>query len=157
MSSDGEVHKEMVAEPAEIRSEVIHRLKSRIGGDDSQVEGNLIEALRRLPEDVRNFALDECFFVAVGRPDDGGFFVSPESLRAGAEEPRRLVVLNSSWQGEDFQSAVAHEVAHLWLEHPEFGGPYYEHNEDAAAALVRKWGFTGTGSVRFGDRKATGA
>jgi hypothetical protein len=59
-----------------------------------------------LPDEPRELALKRCFFVAIGGDDHGGFFVSPESLAAGADEPRSLVVLNSSWKLVDFQSAV---------------------------------------------------
>jgi hypothetical protein len=136
-----------------IRREVAHRRRCRIGADDFQVEQKLIEALCRLPEDARDFALDRCFFITMGGENEGGFYVSPTTLAAGAEEPRWLVVLNSSWKGEDFQSAVAHEIAHLWLGHPEFDmGPDVVSNENEAAAEVRKWGFTGIGSLRFEDR-----
>jgi hypothetical protein len=137
----------------EIRREVAHRLRSRIGGDDLQIEQKLIEGLCRLPDDVREFALGGCFFVAIGRDDDGGLFVSPMSLKGGEDDPKWLVVINSRWPLEDFQSAVAHEIAHLWLKHPEFDmGPDVVRHEDEAAAEVRKWGFTGIGSLRFKDR-----
>jgi integrase len=132
----------------ELRREVDDRAKRRTGGDDFQVEQKLIAALCRLPEDVREFALEKCFFVTIGRDDDGGFFVSPQFVSG-----RSLVVLNSAWKVDDFQSAVAHEIAHLWLGHPEFDmGPDVVRHEDEAAAKVREWGFGGIGSLRFGER-----
>jgi hypothetical protein len=103
-----------------------------------------------LPDEPREFALKRCFFVAIGGDDHGGFFVSPESLAAGADEPRSLVVLNSSWKLVDFQSAVAHEIAHLWLGHPDADfGPDVEKHENEAAEQVRTWGFSGIGSVPY--------
>jgi hypothetical protein len=140
----------------EIRREVNDRARRRVLPDGSQVEQKLIEALCRLPEDVRNFAVERCFFAVLGGPNAHGFFVLHASLSAGAGEPRELVVLNSSRAAEDedeaFQSIVAHEIAHLWLGHPEMGSPDFVANEDEAAKLVREWGFTGIGALGFDER-----
>ena len=62
-------------------------------------------------------------------------------------------MLNSSWSIDDFQSAVAHEIARLRLGHPEADlGIDVEEHENAAAALAREWGFTGIGSLSFRER-----
>ncbi len=135
----------------ELRREVVHYARTRI--DDFQAEQKLIDALCRLPDNVRIFALEHCFFVAIGG-DEGGFFVSPQSLTAGgASGGRWLVVLNSSWKLDHFQSAVAHEIAHLWLGHPEADlGTDVALHENEAAEQVRAWGFGGIGSLRYEDR-----
>lgn len=95
----------------EVRREVVHALRARI--DDFQVEQKLVDAIARLPDKVRTFALERCYFVAIGG-NHGGFFVSPEYI-AG----RTLIVLNSCWKIDAFQSAVAHEIAHPWRGHPD--------------------------------------
>jgi hypothetical protein len=61
-----------------------------------------------------------------------------------------LVVLNGDWKGEHFASAVAHELAHLMLGHPdpEVGRHSVTHENDAAK-LIREWGFGGIGSIRI--------
>jgi hypothetical protein len=96
----------------EVRREVVHSIRQRL--DDIQVEQKLIEALCRQPDNVREWALKRCFFAAIVGDDQGGFFVTAPYL-----EGRTLVVLNGIWGVDDFQSAVAHEIAHLWLGHPE--------------------------------------
>lgn len=93
------------------------------------------------------FALERCYFVAIGG-NHGGFFVSPEYI-AG----RTLIVLNSCWKIDAFQSAVAHEIAHLWRGHPGADlGPDVERHEDEAAELVQEWGFSGIGGAPYGER-----
>jgi hypothetical protein len=101
---------------------------------------------------VRDFALDRCYFVSIGG-DEGGFFVSMQYLEAGDPPARFLVVLNSAWPIEDYQSAAAHEIAHVWLEHPDadLGTDVADH-ENEAAAKVREWGFEGMGSLPYEER-----
>src|SRR5262249_32100117 len=123
---------------------------------DFQVEQKLVDAISRLPEDVRELALERCFFVAIGG-DEGGSFFAPETitglLDVGSGAPRYLVVLNSGWKLNDFQSAVAHEIAHIWLRDPDADfGDEAERHENEAAALAREWGFTGIGSLPFRER-----
>jgi hypothetical protein len=66
---------------------------------------------------------------------------------------RTLIVLNVSWPVDVFQSAAAHEIAHVWLGHPQtdFGNEAETH-EDEAAAQGRNWGFTGLGSLPYEER-----
>jgi hypothetical protein len=92
--------------------------------------------------------LDRCFFTAITGRDQGGFFVTAPYL-----EGRTVSVLYGSWPVGDVQSAVAHEIAHVWLGHPEadFGNEAETH-EDEAAAQVRERGFTGLGSLPYGER-----
>lgn len=130
--------------------DVAYRMRSRI--DEFQVEQKVIDVLCRLPADVCEFALEHCYFVAIG-DGLGGFYISRATLLAEQPDGSWLVVLNSSWKGHDFFSSVAHEIAHLWLKHPEFDmGPDVDSHENAAAARVREWGFTGIGSEPFEDR-----
>lgn len=88
------------------RSETARRLR-HWGGSSVRVEQLLVNALSRLPDDRCEAALDECVFVTIGR-DDGGF-----SIPAAFVSKSWVVVLNEDWEDEDFESAVAHELAHL--------------------------------------------
>jgi hypothetical protein len=134
----------------DLHNDVAYRMRNRI--DDFQVEQRVVAVLCRLPEDVREFALDHCYFVAIG-DDIGGYYVSRETLMAEQEDLRWLVILNSSWKGDDLPSVVARELAHIWLKHPEFDfGLDIDRHENQAAEQVRAWGFEGIGSVPLSDR-----
>lgn len=67
----------------------------------------------------------------------------------------RIVVLadDAAMSEEDFETALAHEIAHLELGHPPADLlPDVVGNENAAAEKVREWGFSGFGSLPFNER-----
>jgi hypothetical protein len=131
-----------VSEVEDLRREVVNGLRRRV--DDFQVDERLVDAVCRLPADARDFAFERVFIVAIGG-SLGGFYLLPQRL-----EGRMLVVLNGDWKGEHFASAVAHELAHLMLAHPDPDvGRHAVTHENEAAALVREWGFGGIGSIRI--------
>jgi hypothetical protein len=130
----------------DLRREVVSRVDHH--GQSLRAEQILISALCRLPADVREQALEHCYFLSVSR-DVGGFYLPVNSLAA----KQWLVVLNEDWSEEDLESAVAHEVAHLWLQHPPNDlSTDVERHENEAAALVREWGFSGMGALGWTDR-----
>ena len=131
-----------MSEVEDLRREVANGLRRRV--DDFEVEQRLVDAVCRLPADARDFAFERVFFVAIGG-SLGGFYVLPRQL-----EGRMLVVLNGDWKGEHFASAVAHELAHLMLGHPDPEvGKHAVAHENEAAKLIREWGFGGIGSIRI--------
>jgi hypothetical protein len=64
------------------------------------------------------------------------------------------VLLHEAWgEAEDFQTAAAHEIAHVMLGHlPADLVRDFARHEDEVAALVRDWGFIGQGSEPFEER-----
>jgi hypothetical protein len=136
---------------SELRSDVEARAGVRIETADleldEQLRGRLYDVLVKLPEDIREMALEHCFFTAIG-PDVGGFYILPRSLETKRHEEKQspcrlLVVLNAAWRAEEFQGQVAHEIAHVSLGHEAFPIlPQQRREQEAtAAALAREWGF----------------
>ena len=122
------------------------------GSDDKQMA--LVRTLVRLPEDVRDLALDSVRFIGVGEETVRGLFVPvevwPETLPDMEPEPQPefyVLCVSEDLEGEDYMSVVAHEIAHIWLGHDAFG-PADGPGEDEAYALTRDWGFSGKGAER---------
>ncbi len=57
------------------------------------------------------------------------------------------IVVEEELEADDLRSVIAHEIAHLWLDH-DFGVPSetWLRCELEASALVRDWGFAGMGA-----------
>jgi hypothetical protein len=88
-----------------------------------------LQALCRLPEDVRRFAMESVVFASVGRVRVG-LAITPELLK-GAE----WVVLLAERDG--IADTLAHEVGHAVSAHDRPS----EQAEREAAGLARAWGF----------------
>ncbi len=98
----------------------------------------LISTIRKLPEDVREFALENCFFLSM---EEGvyGTIVSgahasnirwPMLEHLEDEEKirilnnlehkwRKIILLRSETPKDDVESIIAHEIAHAYLGHNE--------------------------------------
>jgi hypothetical protein len=124
--------------------DVVGRLKYI--GESEDARRIIASAISQLPDDVQEFALDGGF-LSVGDPA-AGFYVSRENLRYLAEGVPWLVILSDVVDYEDMESLVAHEIAHLWLGHDTgaVGLEAFAAAEEAAAALVKTWGFVGMGT-----------
>lgn len=91
----------------------------------------IFEALIRLPEPVRRFALEQTATIGVGRAAAGIAF-PPDALGP----PRATIVLA---ERDGARETFAHEVAHAFLGHTQAGAEV----EREAAAQARSWGFDG--------------
>ena len=100
-----------------------------IGHCDDPTWDTVQRTLKRLPEEVREFALDWIQFTSPA--EEGAHLLSPSD--------RWTVVLSEKEQDE---SVVAHEVAHAWRGHEETS----DEREQEVRDLARAWGFTGFGA-----------
>ena len=109
-----------------------------------EVKAVICLAITKLPENVQDFAFDNCTFISVGKDDFGSMY--PASLfthqtNGGRRTARNhwVIVLNGRIATrKDGVFTVVHEIAHAWLKHqmfPEF------FREEEADDLVRAWGF----------------
>jgi hypothetical protein len=114
----------------------------RFFGEDHDTRSAVVSGLVRMPADVSEFALDRCIFTSIGKAAHGVYF----PIVAGMEG-MWVVELDERLERDDLESVMAHEVAHIWLEHPQLGTPgEMDAAEVAAASLVKLWGFTGKGA-----------
>jgi IrrE N-terminal-like domain len=111
-------------------------------GEDLETHGALVRSLARLPAAVREFAIDECVFVSIGKSVRG--LCRPTTM---VGEARWMIVLDERLAPSSIETAVAHEVAHAYLGH-DLGDTSTTHEEVEAAArqLAREWGFRGFGA-----------
>jgi AcrR family transcriptional regulator len=119
-------------------------------GDDSGTRETIVAVLARLPEEVREWALDRCRFLSVGGtlaayPVPGRLVVDPATRRSRGVW---LIVIDD--RAEDLEGVIAHELAHVWLRRAGTGSiggfDAWEAEEEAAEALAHVWGFTGPGT-----------
>jgi hypothetical protein len=115
-------------------------------GESEDARHCIASAIVQLPDDVREFAL-EGGFLTVGDPA-AGFYLRRENLRYLADGVPWLIVLSDAIDYEELPGLAAHELAHLWLGHPTGTTDLtaFAECEEAAAGLVREWGFGGMGA-----------
>ena len=140
--------------------------------DDIRFRRLIVEVLKRLPADVRRRVLEEAIFIVAGHTIglSTPFYPLPifgedeeqlkEELRSLMERwplrsllKKRLIILNfalmerEGYSEEDMKAAIAHEIAHLALDHDfQKRGDYEKEADD----LCEKWGF----KRAYGKRKA---
>lgn len=120
-------------------------------GIEAIISGSLrsciVRAMQKIPNEVREFVYDKCAFAAVGV--GGGQTIH---LPSQTKEPSRpwLFLLCDSKLDAEYQSVIAHEIAHGWLKHKaRLGLTSLEEaikEETAACSLAKQWGFIGTGT-----------
>jgi hypothetical protein len=118
-------------------------------GDSRDTQVALVDALERLPADVRTTALDRCTFTSLGQGVVGHYFPQPIRFHSNTNEPEPaqwIVVINDDLGEDDLRSVIAHEIAHIWLGHWNTTAGTWLDRERQACALVAEWGFTGLGS-----------
>lgn len=105
----------------------------------------ICRAIPRLPENVAEFALYNCSFIAPDKTTKGETYPAPlfaHPTRRGRTARNHWVIwlapsiLNDE---QDGQYTVAHEVAHAWLKHQVMDGNFLA--EEQADDLVKSWGF----------------
>jgi hypothetical protein len=101
--------------------ELLEDVHYRVGyfGESRATEEAVVRAVARLPEDVREFACDQCRFISVGHAL-GYYLPGRVGLDPATDttEGIWLILLADGQDPEDAESIVAHELAHLWLGHP---------------------------------------
>ncbi len=114
-------------------------------GEDEDLWRQIVEAIERLPEEVRDFALDRCRFLSVARTTHGMVLPGRIGTHEVTNEPTWLVLLSEAIPAEDVHGAIAHEIAHAWLGHDRLAFPP-DDCEIQAANLTMEWGFSGVGA-----------
>jgi hypothetical protein len=131
----------------ELRRDTAARVRL-FGGASERDRELLVNVLARVPSDVRIAALEQCLFVSVGE-ETGAFYLPTAEVRA-----KWIIVLRSDCTDEDFETAVAHELAHLALRHI---GVDVDSDTEKPVALIRQWGFTGMESLPLRGRPTLSA
>jgi hypothetical protein len=97
--------------------------------------GVIIQTVRRIPEEVRQFVYDECLFV------QGWFRI----LRPTSKAYTILVPETFDREtGDDL--LITHHIAMAWLQHQHQMEVWTLGDAVRAAELARVWGFTGEGA-----------
>jgi hypothetical protein len=116
--------------------------------DSSEVEGWLVETISRLPEEVAEFAVENCGYMSVGK--SALAMVMPveafHSLTDDSNGNMWLIFLDERCKKKDAHSMVAHEIAHAWLGHKRGDPNCPKTAEIDAANLTKEWGFKGVGA-----------
>jgi hypothetical protein len=111
------------------------------------MELDIIRTLLKLPQDVRDFALERCRFVSVGKGAAG--ITLPGRIGSHAYDKRTrnmwLIVLDDNEPAEQVEATIAHEIGHAWRHDDRLDMPP-EDCEEQTAELARSWGFTGRGA-----------
>ncbi len=103
----------------------------RLSALDPATRRAILEALTRVPEDVRRIALEQVSFVSTGR------FSAGMALPPPVAEGGWLVIVSE--RGDAAVNTVGHELAHVVCGHTQ-GTVEAEHEATGLAAL---WGFSG--------------
>ncbi len=107
-------------------------------GDDDQFRAAYARVLVKLPEDVRHYALDRCTVLSIGRAARG--IVWPSRI-VDRRRCKWLIVMDEECS-LDLESAIAHELAHAWLQHDRLSPDVDPNCEAAADSLAVEWGFS---------------
>ncbi len=106
-------------------------------GASEEFRAACARTLVRLPEDVRDFALERCCIFTLNRNTRAACW-------PGSRRKRWIIVANEGMRG-DVESTIAHEIAHARLGHV---APYeltneaeLPRNEREADDLIVRWGF----------------
>ena len=108
----------------------------------------IVKTLQKVPDDVRDFVYENCEFVSVEAPAGQTIHTQCVKLK------RRpwLIILTENDLTDDYMSIIAHEVAHAYSGHENYGiGTYDEakRTENEACSLAKQWGFAGTGTELY--------
>ena len=97
--------------------------------------------------DAKRFALDRCTFTSVGHDIVGMTLPGRIGVHSAERRSRNvwIIVVLDQELGEEFQTTIAHEIAHAWLGHDRCG-ELPDDCEEQAAKLAKSWGFTGHGA-----------
>lgn len=83
-------------------------------GDDDKIRDGIAKVLVKLPEEVRDFVLDECFFISTGKSDYGTVWASNMPSEYRLKPVKWIILLSENIKAKDMESVVAHEIAHAY-------------------------------------------
>ena len=108
-----------------------------LASDDANFRRAYAHVLVRLPPKIRFFALERITILTIGRSAQG--ICWPASI-FNRRRKKWLIVMDDDFDG-DFESAIAHEIAHAYLGHNRLMliGNTCEADADALAV---EWGFS---------------
>jgi hypothetical protein len=125
-----------------------------LGKDSSSPEPEVGNTLSKLPDDVREWALEKLVWFCPPNCDGqaASIWLDPVTMKRYAEE--RPGGGGGSWlnmrvvyvaphvfeqTGDKFRHIIAHEIAHHWLRHSPGGAEDCDANDDEANALAHQW------------------
>ena len=140
-----------------------------IAAEDRKYKRLIVEVLAQIPEEAREKALEEGIFIIAGNITGASlpFYPFPcideNELRKLVKEveslehflKKRLIILNfalmekAGYTEDEMKAVIAHEIAHLVLDHPPTGK--WEKIQREADDLVEKWGFQRTENIMKGE------
>ena len=107
--------------------------------DDDKFRAAYARTLVRLPEEVRQFALDRITILSIGRTAAG--ICWPSSI-IDKRSRKWIVVIDDNYDGRtDMESNIAHEIAHARLSHNRLSPDLGPSCEKEADDLSVEWGF----------------
>jgi predicted Zn-dependent protease with MMP-like domain len=111
--------------------------------DDEKYKRILLETLLKLPEEIREKILDDVLFIFTSAYGTTFNLFFPSPLKKQVVE-QKCIILNPALQekekktDEGIQDTIAHEIAHIILNHFGSSDPNFEKEADD---LIEKWGF----------------
>jgi len=107
----------------------------------------IVKTISKLPDKVKEFIYDNCQFTAISSDSGQTICMTTKQNRM-----RPWLIILSEENKEDYESVIAHEIAHAWLRHKGAPGEILpiekcKSNELEACFFARQWGFVGSGTV----------
>ena len=129
----------------EEKEEIMYNLRiiGDVTIDDEKYKKILLETLLKLPEEIREKILDEVLFIftsAYGTTFNLFFPIPPKKQAI----EQKCIILNPALQekekktDEGIQDTIAHEIAHIVLDHFGSSDPEFEKEADD---VIETWGF----------------
>jgi hypothetical protein len=101
-----------------------------------ELASEIIQAVRRLPEDIREFVYEKCLFV------QGWLRV----VRTPIHKPYVIILPESFGPDDNDGSLIAHQIGLAWIQEREHTDCCTLADDIHAAELVQTWGFMGAGA-----------
>ena len=137
--------------------------------EDRKYRRLIVEVLAQIPEDAREKILEKGIFIIAGNitgvsiPFYPFECVEEDELREIIKNAKsleyflkkRLIILNftlmekAGYTEDEMKAVIAHEAAHLVLDHPPAGE--WEKIQREADDLAEKWGFQRTENIKKGE------
>lgn len=114
-------------------------------GDDDSIRFSIAKVLPKIPNDVRDYVLNECFIFSAGKGDFGVTWPASMILNSYDRLRSWIIILSEDMPEDDKDSIIAHEIAHAYLKHDRLSDVPVEVEKDACL-LVKGWGFDGLGT-----------